>query len=174
MQVVLIETVTFHKMRKTAKYLELRCYWANDGIWYEILVSKLKVNGVKGIEAEWFRSYLKNSQRYCSSNRHKSSSHPVARGIPQGSSLRSLLFILYLNDFETCLKFSKATLYADDTEISLSSNEQGDIIQNVQAELENISEWMRINKLSIHPEKTAIMVIDHPRGQSKLPELPPI
>ena len=84
-----------------------------------------------------------------------------------------MLFILYLNDFETCLKFSKANLYADDTEVSLSSNEIGDVIQNSQAELENISEWMRINKLSIHLEKTEFMVIDHPRRQSKLPELPP-
>ena len=84
-----------------------------------------------------------------------------------------MLFILYLSDFETCLKFSKANLYADDIEVSLSSNEIGDVIQNFQAELENISEWMRINKLSIHREKTEFMVIDHPRRQSKLPELPP-
>ena len=92
---------------------------------------------------------------------------------PLLSCLGPLLFILYLNDFETCLKFSKAYLYADDTEVSLSSNETGDLIQNFQSELENISEWMRINKLRIHPEKTEYMVIDHPRRQSKSPELPP-
>ena len=84
-----------------------------------------------------------------------------------------MLFSLYLNDFETCLKFSKANLYADDTEVSLSANETGDVIQNFQVELENISEWMRINKVSIHPEKIEFMVTDHPRRQSKLPELPP-
>ena len=78
-----------------------------------------------------------------------------------------------LNYFDSCLKFSKANLYADDPEVSLSSNEIGDVIQNFQAELENFSEWMRINKLSIHPEKTDFMVIDHPRRQSIFPELAP-
>ena len=46
-------------------------------------------------------------------------------------------------------------------------------MQNFQAELKNISEWMRTNKLSIHPEKTVFMVINHPRRQNTLPELPP-
>ena len=46
-------------------------------------------------------------------------------------------------------------------------------MQNFQAELKNISEWMRMNKLSIHPEKTVFMVINHPRRQNTLPELPP-
>ena len=120
----------------------------------------MKVYGIKDIEVEWFRSYLKNRQQYCSLNGNKSSFRPVTCGIPQGSCLGPLLFILYLNDFETCLKFSKANLYANDTKISLSSNEIGDVIQNFQAELENISEWMRINELSIHPEITEFMAID--------------
>ena len=84
-----------------------------------------------------------------------------------------MLFILYLNDFESCLKFSKANLYADDTEVSFSSSNPSDVMQNFQAEWKNISEWMRMNKLSIHPEKTVFMVISHPRRQNTLPELPP-
>ena len=84
-----------------------------------------------------------------------------------------MLFILYLNDFESCLKFSKANLYAADTEVSFSSSSLSDVMQNFQAELKNISEWMRMNKLSIHPEKTMFMVINHPRRQNTLPELPP-
>ena len=140
---------------------------------HDIPIRKMQVYGIKDIEVEWFRSYLKNRQQYCSLNGNKSSSRPVTCGIPQGSCLGPLLFILYLNDFETCLKFSKASLYADDREVSLTSNETGDLIQNFQSELENIPEWMRINKLSIHPEKTEFMVIDHPSRQSKLPELSP-
>ena len=154
-----------------ALFLDLKK--AFDTVDHEILIRKMKVYGIKDIEVEWFRSYLKNRQQYCSLNGNKSSYRPATRGIPQGSCLGPLLFILYLNDFETCLKFSKANLYADDTEVSLSSNEIGNVRQNFQAELENISEWKRINKLSIHPEKTEFMVIDHPRRQSKLPELPP-
>ena len=93
--------------------------------------------------------------------------------IPEGSCLGPLLFILYLNDFESCLKFSKANFYADDTEVSFSSRNPSDLMQNFQAELKNISEWMRMNKLSIHTEKTVFMVINHPRRQNTLLELPP-
>ena len=125
-----------------ALFLDLKK--AFDTVDHEILIRKMQVYGIKDIEVEWFRSYLKNRQQYCSLNGKKSSSRPITCGIPQGSCLGPLLFILYLNDFETCLKFSKANLYADDTEVSLSSNETGDLIQNFQTELENISEWMRI------------------------------
>ena len=154
-----------------ALFLDLKK--AFDTVDHEILIGKLKVYGIDGLELEWFRSYLSCRQQYCALNGHKSSSQQVTRGIPQGSCLGPLLFILYLNDFESCLKFSKANLYADDTEVSFSSNELSDVTRNFQAELKTISEWMRMNKLSIHPEKTEFMVIYHPRRQSKLPELRP-
>ena len=154
-----------------ALFLDLKK--AFDTVDHEILIRKLKVYGIDGIELEWFRSYLSCRQQYCTLNGNKSSSQQVTCGIPQGSCLGPLLFILYLNDFGSCLKFSRANLYADDTEVSFSSNELSDVASNFQAELKNISEWMRINKLSIHPEKTEFMVIDHPRRQSKLPELQP-
>ena len=154
-----------------ALFLDLKK--AFDTVNHEILVRKLKVYGIDGIELEWFRSYLRSHQEYCSLNGHKSSLIQVTCGIPQGSCLGPLLFILYLNDFESCLKFSKANLYADDTEVSFSSSNPSDVMQNFQAELKNISEWMRMNKLSIHPEKTVFMVVNHPRRQKTLPELPP-
>ena len=83
---------------------------AFDTVDHEILVRKLKVYGVDEIELEWFRSYLRSHQQYCSLNGHKSSLLQATYGIPQGSCLGPLLFILYLNDFESCLKFSKANL----------------------------------------------------------------
>ena len=61
-------------------------------------------------------------------------------------------------------------MYADDTEITISSNSQGELIQTAQAELLNIAEWMRINKLSPNPTKTEYMIIDHPRRR-KIREL---
>ena len=76
-------------------------------------------------------------------------------GFHRGSCLGPLLFILYLENFESCLKFSKANIYADDTEVSFSSSDLSDVTRNFQAELEKVSEWMRLNKLiSIQPEKT--------------------
>ena len=74
-----------------------------------------------------------------------------------------LLLIIYLNDFEKCLEFSKASMYVDDTHVTLTSNNVDDLITNAQRELRNISEWMRVNKLSANPEKTEYMIIGHPR-----------
>ena len=125
------------------------------------------------INHPWFRLYLTSRQQYCSLNGHKSSLLQVTCRMPQESCPGPLLFILDLNDCESCLKLSKAYLYADGTEVSFSSSNASDVMQSFQAELENISEWMRMNKLSIHPKKTVLMVINHPRSQNNLLELPP-
>ena len=81
----------------------------------------------------------------------------VTCDIPQGSCLSPLLFILYLNDFERCLKYSKAKIYADDTNITIASNDKEKLVADAQAELHNITEWMRVNKLSPNPSKTEYM-----------------
>ena len=86
----------------------------------------------------------------------------VTCGIPQGSCLGPLLFILYLNDFERCLKYSKANIYAVDTNITLALNDKEKLVADAQAELHNITEWMRLNKFSPNPSKTEYMNIGHP------------
>ena len=63
-------------------------------------------------------------------------------------------------------------MYADDTEITISSNNQAELIETAQAELLNIAEWMRINKLSLNPTKTEYMIIGHPRRRKKGESLP--
>ena len=74
-------------------------------------------------------------------------------GIPQGSCLGSLLFIVYLNDFESCLEFSKSNVYADDTHTTIASNDIAELIRMTKKELLNISDGLRVNKLSANPKK---------------------
>ena len=87
----------------------------------------------------------------------------ITCGIPLGSCLGPLLFILYLNDFEKCLKYSKVNIYADDANVTIASNDEDKLVIDTQAELLNIADWMRVNKLSPNPSKTEYMVIGHPR-----------
>ena len=72
---------------------------------------------------------------------------------------------MYLNDFERCLKYSKANIYVDDTNVTIASNDKGKLGADAQAELDNIAEWMRVNKLSPNPSKTECMIIGNPRKQ---------
>ena len=85
---------------------------AFDTVHHTILLAKLEKYGIRGITGDWFTSYLRNRKQFGTVGGHRSSAKMVTCGIPQGSCLGPLLFIIYLNDFETCLELSKASMYA--------------------------------------------------------------
>ena len=82
--------------------------------------------------------------------------------MPQGSCFGPLLFITYLYDFENSLQYSRASIYADDTNVIIASDDIQRMIDNASQEMLNLSEWMRINKLSPNPQRTEFMIIGHP------------
>ena len=82
-----------------------------------------------------------------------------------------LLFIIYLNDFENSLQYSRASIYADDTNVAVASDDLQRMIDNASPEMLNLSEWVRINKLGPNPQKTEFVVIGHPL-KAKHPRLP--
>ena len=126
---------------------------AFDTVNHAILIGKLRKYGISDIAGEGIQLYLENRKQCCAANGFNSGTKTVPCGIPQGSCLGPLLFIIYLNDFEKCLIDSKAGLYADDTHISVVSTTVENLIQKAQMELSNISTWMRINKVSANPKK---------------------
>ena len=141
---------------------------AFDTVDHKIMVTKLKAIGVRGTAADWFASYLNNRRQYCSSGNRKSSESLVTCGIPQGSCLDQLLFIIYINDFESCLRQDKAGMYADDSHVTLTSDNMEELLERVQEEVRNISESMRIKKLNINPQNTEYIIIEHPRKINKI------
>ena len=93
--------------------------------------------------------------QYKSSN---SSTKFIPCGVPQGSVLGTLLFIIYTNDLPNCLNYSKAILFADDTTVYLSSADIFYLYITVNRDLENLVEWFRANKLSLNVGKTHLIV----------------
>ena len=155
-----------HKQLNLAIFLDLKK--AFDTVDHKILLEKLRKYGIRELSGDWFESYLKNRRQYCAANGYESRPRTVTCGIPQGSCLGPLLFIIYLNDFEKCLKVSKAGMYADDTHVTVTSMNVEELVHKAQEELTQISEYMRLNKLSANPQKTEYMIIGHPRRTNKV------
>ena len=131
---------------------------AFDTVDHEILLNKLNYYGVRGKELSWFRSYLFNGKQFCKVNGHSSVTEGVDYGVPQGSCLGSLLFLVYVNDLPHCLKTSDVAMYADDTTIYYSSPSMNDIKTAINADLEALRGWLEGNKLSINVVKTQGMI----------------
>ncbi len=79
-----------------------------------------------------------------------------------GSILGPLLFLLYINDMPKSLKYTTPSMYADDTEIYVSSKHCDELVANLNCDLDNVRKWMLQNKLQIHPTKTKYMYIGSP------------
>ena len=102
-----LENADNRKLNMTV-FLDLKN--AFDTVDRKILMNKLFKYGIKGKERGWFKSYLSGRKQFCSVNGQRSKTEGVLCGIPQGSCLGPLLFIVYLNDFEGCLDFPKANI----------------------------------------------------------------
>ena len=106
----------------------------------------------------WLTSYITNrSQAVCVED-ELSSPMPVFSGVPQGSILGPVLFILYINDVPSCIQFSNIMMYADDTVIYLSSTTTLDIELKLNLDLVNLSQWLHQNKLVLNMKKTEFMM----------------
>jgi hypothetical protein len=112
---------------------------------------------VKGLELKWFENYLNNRQQFVNVNDGQSSFRNVTKGVPQGSILGPLLFLIYINDLAKCTNLF-TLLFADDTSFLVSGRNIDEIIDLLNVELKKICYWFRTNELSLHPGKTKFMI----------------
>ena len=123
---------------------------AFDTLDHEILLSKLDHYGIRGNWLLWIRSYLSNRQQYVDMNGTKSSLAPIVVGVPQGSILGPLLFLIYVNDLPAALEKLTAVTYADDTNLVIKGKDLGELVSTVNTELETLIDFFKTNKLKLN------------------------
>ena len=133
---------------------------AFDSCNHEILLKKLDKIGIQNVNLLWFKNYLTNRLQFVSLDNFNSKLLNINIGVPQGSILGPLLFLIYINDLPYCSSFL-TLLFADDTTLLLSHSSIHELIILVNRELQKVVNFFRFNNLSLHPLKTKFLVFSN-------------
>jgi hypothetical protein len=131
---------------------------AFDTVNHQIFLSKLYHYGVRGIAHDWLKSYLTNRKQYCTFQSAKSDFSTITCWVPQGSILGPLLFLLYVNDMGSIFNNINAVLFADDTNLIVTSNTLKQAENTANNELPLLINWLNTNRLSLNIKKTHMMI----------------
>ncbi len=115
--------------------------------------------GLDSDSVSWFENYLSGRLQQTKVNGCLSDVRQMSHGVPQGSILGPLLFIIYINDLSNYLSETKTSLYADDTAIYCSGSSVVDNVLSLRIDLSTVTEWLRANKLTLNTSKTKYMFI---------------
>ena len=129
---------------------------AFDTINHNILLDKLDHYGIRGNFKEWIRSYLTGREQYVEFKGCKSGRSPIPTGVPQGSILGPLLFLLYINDLPAAANL-KTVMFADDSNLLIRGNNMRDLCGVLNHELEHINDFFKANKLKLNTKKTKLV-----------------
>ena len=131
---------------------------AFDTVNHEILLDKLNYYGIRGTAQKWFKSYLSERLQCTEIGNVQSKLDYVKSGVPQGSILGPLLFLLYINDIVVASNICKFTLFADDTSLFFSHENKTEGAKILNIELSNIADWLAANKLSLNVKKSQLLI----------------
>ena len=148
----------------TAQAVYLDISKAFDRVWHTGLLSKLEAVGIRGKLLNWFRDYLSCRMQATVIKGEKSDFKSVSAGVPQGSVLGPLLFLIYINDIVNNIQ-SVIKLFADDTSLSLALNNPDSRAEILNHDLEKINEWAKKWKVRFNEEKTE--QLNFTRGQNQ-------
>ena len=134
---------------------------ACDTVNHNILLTKLEHYGIRDNILKWFQSYLSDRKQYVSINGTSSQLLNITCGVPQGSVLGPLLFLLYINDLPNVSEILEFSLFADDTNIYLESESLQTLALIINREIDKLYVWLNVNRLSLNISKTNYILF-HP------------
>ncbi|MCP4054789.1 MAG: hypothetical protein GY739_17445 [Mesoflavibacter sp.] len=132
---------------------------AFDTVQIPILLKKLEKIGIKGTELKWFNNYLKNRKSRCKIGNQSSNYSLSSIGVPQGSILGPILFIIYINDLPEIVN-EFINLFADDTMIAPSSHSEITLETKSNNIMSEVANWFKLNKLTLNPSKTRAILFN--------------
>lgn len=147
--------------RETALLLMIDFSKAFDMVDHGILLDKLYHYGIRGIAHSWIKSYLQDRNQYVTISGHNSQNKKLKYGVPQGSILGPLLFIVYINDIPNIHKFAKFILYADDANIIITGKTIQEIDENFTKLSSALTDWVNTNGLSLNIKKTNYLIFSN-------------
>ena len=149
-----------------ATYIDLKK--AFDTVNHKILLQKLEKLGIQNNNLKWIENYLSNRSQSTLANGILSPSNAITCGVPQGSVLGPLLFLVYVNDLSNILKEAGHYLYADDTVIFKSGTNIQTVLNSLQKDLNGYWSWCNANKLTINTKKTNYVIYGTNQRVSKI------
>lgn len=139
---------------------------AFDCVDHKLLCLKLEYYGIEGIALNMFQSYLSNRmQQVCLAQQdkrnyyteYKSQGKAVKVGVPQGSILGPILFLIYINDLPLNIRSGQITMFADDTSLLISENNNEDLQTNIKIAIHELESWFNTNKLTLNISKSSLI-----------------
>ena len=144
---------------------------AFDCVQHHILIRKLSDMGMDGRVVDWFKSYLSNRTQKVLANNVCSPSQVITQGVPQGSVLGPLFYILYANDIVETVEYCKIALYADDTVLYIASPQHEVSERKLRKDLTSLSDWCNRKGIRMNTDKTKLMWFGSARSTKDLPQI---
>ena len=126
---------------------------------HDILFEKLGHYGIRGISNDWFRSYLSDRSQFCSINGFNSDYKTIKYGVPQGSVLDPLLFLIFINDLNIAIKHCETFHFADDTCLLNIKDSIKQMNKAANKYLKFLVQWLNANKISLIVAKTEVVIL---------------
>ena len=141
---------------------------AFDTVNHAILFDKLEHYGIRGLALEWIKNHFCSRVQYVEYDGTSSSPSTIKCGVPQGSILGLLFFLIYINDLCNASDVIDLVLFADDTNLFFSHNDLSYLMETINSEMFQLSNWFLANKLSINVKKSNFMIFKPRQNRQKI------